>query len=359
MSLKDPRVLKQAKILVDYSIKVKRGENVVIYADFVAKPLVLELYRLLIKRGANEVKLHFSDYEFSEIYFENADKTQVKHFPKSVLDEMKLMDCYIGIKSSNNLKALSGLDAAKISKRSVVTRPIQDFRLENLSWVLTEFPTNAQAQEADMSLSDYEDLVFSAINNVDWKKKYQEQEKIKKRLDAADKVRIMADGTDLKLSVKGRKAQNAGGHHNMPDGEVFTSVVENSAEGYITYSFPAIYLGREFLNVRLEFEKGKVVKATAEKNESDLNKILDMDNGARFIGELGLGNNFNIKKFVKNILFDEKIGGTIHIALGKGYPKTLSKNNSALHWDMIRDLRDGGELFFDGKLVQKDGKWLI
>ena len=145
----------------------------------------------------------------------------------------------------------------------------------------------------------------------------------------------------------------------MPDGEVFTSSVENSANGFITYSFPALYMGREFHNVRLEFKNGKVIKATADKNEADLNKILDMDGGARFIGELGIGNNFAIKKFTKDILFDEKIGGTIHIALGRGYKETLSKSVSALHWDMIKDLRNDSELRFDNQIVQKNGKWLI
>lgn len=355
----DPRIVKQAKVLVDYSLNVKKGEKVAIEADFIARPLVLELYKKLIEKGAAEVKLHFSDYEFAESYFKKASPEQIKHFPQTTMDEMRAMDCFIGIRSSRNLKGLTGVDAGKISERSRVTRSIQDFRVENLRWVVTEYPTDAQAQEADMSLSQYENFVFSAINNVEWEKKFGQQEKLRKRIDVASNVRIVGEKTNLTLSVKGRKAENAGGHYNMPDGEVFTSVVEDSAEGFITYSFPAIYMGREFANVRLEFKKGKVVKATAEKNEKDLNKILDIDKGARFIGELGLGNNFKIQKFVKNILFDEKIGGTVHLALGKGYPKTLSKNVSAIHWDMIKDLRKGGELYFDDKLVQKNGKWLI
>jgi aminopeptidase len=210
-----------------------------------------------------------------------------------------------------------------------------------------------------MSLSDYEDFVYAAINNVDWIKLRKDQEGLRKIIDKTDKVRIIGTDTDLRLSIKGRKSENAGGTFNMPDGEVFTSVVEDSATGIITYSFPALYMGREFNNVRLEFKNGTVTKAYSDKNKDDLNKILDMDRGARFIGELGLGNNFAITKFTKDILFDEKIGGTIHIALGKGYKTTLSKNISALHWDMIKDLRDSGELWFDNKLVQKNGKWLI
>ena len=171
------------------------------------------------------------------------------------------------------------------------------------------------------------------------------------------------------MTISGRKSENGDGRFNMPDGEVFTSVVENSTSGFITYTYPAIYLGMEFHNLKLEFAGGKVIKASADKGQADLNKILDMDSGAKRIGELGIGNNFQITKFTKDILFDEKIGGSIHLALGKGYKETGSKNESALHWDMIKDLRktasdkslasQGGELWFDDKLVQKDGKWLI
>ena len=359
MGLIDPRVQKQAKILVDYSIKFKKGDNVVIVADFAAKPLVSEVYKLLIKKGAGEVKLHFDSSDLAEIYFKNASEMQLKHFPKIDDYEIKDADCYIRIISSTNTRGLTGIDARKISLRQKITKPISDYRVEHTRWVITMFPTEAQAQEADMSLTDYENFVFNAINKVNWKEKHKEQEKLKKVLDETQEVRIVGQETDLHLSIKGRKAENAAGEFNMPDGEVFTSVVEDSTNGYITYTYPAIYLGREFETVRLEFKNGKVVSATAVKNEADLKKILDIDSGARYIGELGIGNNYQIKKFTKDILFDEKIGGSIHIALGKGYKETLSKNESALHWDMIKDLRFGGELWFDDKLVQRDGKWIM
>lgn len=359
MGLVDPRVKKQAKVLIDYSLKVKKGENIVVVGDFEAKPLIYEIYRLLIKRGVGEVRLHFSSYELAEIYFKNANKRQIKAFPQISMDEMKKMDCYIRIDSSTNTRGLTGVDADKIGERAKVIRPITDYRVEKTRWVVSRFPTQAQSQEANMSLADYEDFVFRAINNVDWKKKFKEQEKLRKLVDKADKIRIVGTGTDLTLSVKGRKAVNAGGSHNMPDGEVFTSVVENSANGFISYTYPALYFGREFHDVYLEFKDGKVVKAKASKGGKDLNKILDTDRGARYIGELGIGNNFKIDRFTKSTLFDEKIGGSIHLALGNGYKETLSKNKSALHWDMVRDLRQGGELWFDDKLVQKNGKWLI
>ncbi|MEK7112427.1 MAG: aminopeptidase [Patescibacteria group bacterium] len=359
MALTDPRVKKQAEVLVDYSLKVKKGERVIVVGDFEAKPLMLEIYKLLIKRGAGEVRLHFDSYEFTEAYFKNASDSQIQIFPRVLMEEIKKMDCYIRIGSESNTRGLSALDATKISKRARVIRPITDYRVENTRWVVTRFPTEAQAQEADMSLEDYQDFVFDAITKVDWKKKFKEQERLRKIIDLADTVRIVGAETDLRVRIKGRKAVNAYGSHNMPDGEVFTSVIEESSEGFISFTYPALYLGKEFHNIRLEFEKGKVVKATAEKGEKDLNKILDMDKGARFIGELGIGNNFKIKRFTKSILFDEKIGGSVHLALGKGYKETLSKNKSALHWDMICDLRQGGEVWFDNKLVQRNGKWLI
>lgn len=359
MALMDPRIKKQASILVDYSVKVKSGENVVISSEYSARPLVLEIYKLLIKRGAYEVKTHFSDYEFEEAYYKLASGTQIKHFPKLQMTETKGIDCYIGISSSSNTRGLTGVDTNKITTRAKVTKPISEYRVEKTRWVVTKFPTNSQAQEADMSLSEYEDFVFKAINDVNWKKKYKEQENLRKRLDNAKEVKIVGPGTDLRLGIAGRRAENAGGEYNMPDGEVFTSVVENQANGYITYSYPALYSGKEFHDIRLEFKGGKVVKASASKGQNDLNNILDTDKGARRIGELGIGNNYKINRFTKDILFDEKIGGSIHIALGSGYKETLSKNTSAIHWDMIKDLRKGGEIWFDDKLVQRNGKWLL
>lgn len=359
MSLIDPRVTKQAKVLVDYSIKVKRGDKVMIVADFEAKPLVAEIYKLCILRGASEIRFHFDSYDLAEIYYKNASKAQIKSFPKISMDEIKQIDCWIRIWSPSNPRGLTGIDASLISERRKTIRPITNWRVEKTRWVVTNFPTEALAQEADMSLSDYENFLFKVINSMDWKKLFKQQEKLRKLIDKTKKVQIKGPGTDLVLSIAGRKAVNSAGKNNMPSGEVFTSVVENSANGFISYTYPALYFGREFHDVYLEFKNGKVVKAEASKGEKDLNKILDMDHGARFIGELGFGNNNKIKRFTKDILFDEKIGGTVHIALGKGYKETLTRNKSTLHWDMIKDLRQGGELWFDGKLVQKNGKWLI
>lgn len=359
MSLVDPRVTKQAEILVNYSLKFKKGERCVVIGDFAAKPLMQEIYRLLIQQGASDVRLHFSSYDLEEIYYKNASHTQITTFPELDMMEMQKMDCYIRIGSVANTRGLTGVDAAKMSERMKTVRKLTDYRVEHTRWVVTRFPTDAQAQEADMSLADYEDFVFGAINEVDWAKKFKEQEKLKDLVNRTGRVRIIGVGTDLSLDITGRVAVNAGGECNMPDGEVFTAPIENKTSGYITYSFPALYMGKEFHNVRLEFKEGKVVKAIADKGERDLNKILDTDSGSRTLGELGIGNNFQIQQFTKDILFDEKIGGTVHLALGKGYKENKSKNKSGLHWDMIKDLRKGGELWFDNDLVQQNGKWKL
>lgn len=359
MSIIDPRVLKQAEILVEYSLKFKKGESCVVMGDFAAKSLMLELYGLLINRGAKTVKLHWTSYELDEIYFNNASSEQIKSFPELDDYEMRKMECYIRIGGTTNTRGLSGVATEKIAERQKVLKPITDYRVEHTRWVVTKYPTDAQAQEADMSLSEYSDFVFSAINDVDWDDTYRKQEKLKVLVNNTKEVHIIGPETDLRLDLSGRNCVNAGGENNMPDGEVFTAPIETKTNGFITFTYPALYLGREFHNVHLEFKDGKVVKAEAEKGGSDLCKILDMDAGARTLGELGIGNNYAINKFTKDILFDEKIGGSIHLALGRGYKENGSKNDSGLHWDMIKDLRLGGELWFDDKKVQKDGKWLI
>ncbi len=355
----DPRISKQADILVNYSLKVKKGEKILIQSDFFSKPLVLELYKKLIKKGASEVRVNFGSVDFQEIFFKYSSSSQRKSFSKISMYEIKNVDCWIGILSPENTRALSSIDPKLISERVLVTKKVSDWRVEKTRWVISIFPTHSLAQEANMSLNEYEDFVFSSINDVVWGLLKEKQTKIKKLLDKTKLVKIVNRDTNLTFSIEGRKAESCSGEFNMPDGEVFTSVVENSVNGFITFSYPAIYLGREFENVRLEFKNGKVIKATSSKNEKDLNKILDTDRGARFVGEFGIGTNYKIKKFTKEILFDEKIGGTIHLALGKGFKETLSKNNSSIHWDMICDLRSGGALSFDDKLVQLGGKWKI
>ncbi|MBU0998625.1 aminopeptidase [Patescibacteria group bacterium] len=355
----DPRITKQAEIIVNYSVKVKKGERVTIVSEYEGRPLVKEIYRLLVQKGVSGLNWNLIDEDLDVIYYKYSSKNQRQFFPKVGYYDIKNTDCFIRIYAPSNVKSMSEVDPTKISERLKTLKPISDWRVNKTRWVITLFPTNSLAQEAGMSLSDYEDFVFSAVNDVSWDSLKEKQAKLKKLMDKTKLVKIVSKDTNLSFSIEGRKAESCYGEFNMPDGEVFTSVVENSVNGFVTFSFPAIYLGREFENVRLEFKNGKVVKATSSKNEKDLNKILDSDRGARFIGEFGIGTNYKIKRFTKDILFDEKIGGTIHLALGRGYKETLSKNVSSIHWDMICDLRTGGALSFDDKIVQLKGKWKI
>jgi aminopeptidase len=248
-----------------------------------------------------------------------------------------------------------------LSKRD---KALQEVVLGKDRWALTLFPTSALAQESEMSLVDYEEFVFEAMGlNEDnpvryWRAKAEEQRRLIERLEQADEVHIVSTATDLTLSVKGRTFLNGDGSHNMPCGEVFTGPVEDSANGEVFFGIPVAVAGREVSGVRLKFEEGRVVDSSAEKGEEYLNAMLDADEGARYLGELGIGTNYGIPRATKNILFDEKLGGTVHLAVGRSYEKTGGKNASSVHWDLISDLREGGELYADGQLLQKDGEFL-
>ncbi|MCS7386644.1 MAG: aminopeptidase [archaeon GB-1867-005] len=353
----DERLRKVAEILVDYSTEIKEGDRVLIHAGLEAKDLALEIYRLSILRGAHpwiKIDLPLADY----IFYKYATDNQINWFPEHEYYEIQHTDVYFAIRAPTNLRELINIDPGRISARLKVLRPIRDWRVEKTRWVVFYYPTNALAQEAEMSFEEFEDFVFNACL-VDWRAMSEKMQKIKELLDSTDEVKIVSDDTELEFSIKGRNALVADGKRNMPDGEVYTSVVEDSVNGYIRFDVPAVRLGNVVEDITLKFENGAVVEAKATKNQKFLKKMLDTDEGAKRIGEFGIGLNYNITRPVKNILFDEKIGGTIHLALGRGYKATLSKNESAIHWDMIKDLRKGGEIYFDGKLVMKDGKWLI
>lgn len=354
----DPRVRKLAGILVNHSLGVKKEENVLIGASSeLAKPLVLEVFKEVMKAGGNPLT-SVAFEETLNIFYSSATKAQIENFPKTRLYEAKNIDCFVNIRASVNKKALAGIDPAPMSARAKVLKPISEEIVNRKRWVLCNYPTNALAQEADMSLEEYEEFLYNATN-VDWTRVKQKEATLKAALDKANVVRIVGKDTDLTIGIKGRKAIPCYGERNMPDGEVFLSPLENSAEGCIYYEMPAIYQGKEVLGIRLKFKKGKVVEAHADKNEAFLLAMLDTDKGARFLGELGIGVNYGIQQFSKDILFDEKIGGTVHLAVGRSYVEAGGKNQSAIHWDMIKDLRQGGGLYLDGKIVQKNGKFLI
>jgi aminopeptidase len=356
--MSDARVRRLASILVRHSLRVKKGDTVTIASSSeLAKPLVLEVFKEVMAAGGNPLTA-IAFEETQNIFYASATREQVRSFPKTRLYEARNSDCFVNIRAPLNKKALSNADAALMAERSKVLRPISEEIVNSKRWVLCNYPTNALAQEADMSLEEYEDFLYGATN-IDWEKVRRAEEKLKRALDAASTVRITGRETDITLSIKGRKAIACCGERNMPDGEVFLSPVEDSAEGYIYYEMPAIYQGREVTGIRLRFRGGKVVEARSDKNEEFLNAMLSTDRGARFLGELGIGVNYGIRKFSKDILFDEKIGGTAHLAVGRSYKEAGGRNSSAIHWDMIKDLRQGGAIYLDGEPVQRNGRFLI
>jgi len=353
----DPRVKKLAEILVNYSIKIKKGDLIELSFGVDAKELALEVYKLILKKGAYPIT-HAGVPGFAYSYYKNASKEQLTHFPKLAMMEAKMANGTISIGAEYNTKELTKIDPKKIAMRRKITRKVSDVHIKKNNWVICEFPTHSLAQDAEMSLEEFEDFCYTATNQ-DWKLESAKQDKLKKVLDKGNQVRITGEDTDLTFSIKDRQGIKCDGHRNMPDGEVFIAPVENSTEGYIKYTYPAIYGGREVSGIFLRFHKGKVVEAKAEKGEQFLKEMIKTDQGSCKLGEFGVGVNYNIKEFIKQILFDEKIGGTIHLALGMAYPEGGGRNKSAVHWDMIKDLRRDGKIFVDGKLIQKNGKFLI
>lgn len=354
----DHRITEVAKILVDYSTKTKSGDRVFIRTDAQAKDLALEVYKHALLRGAHPwIRTDLPDVRY--VFFKYANDEQLRFLPEHELLEIKNTDVYISLLGLLNVKELSSIDPAKISTRVKALKPYTDWRVEKTRWVAFVYPTDAYAQEAEMPLKEFEDFVFTACL-IDWKELSEKLQSLKKTVDTVDKVEIVGADTRLEFSVKDRNSVAADGDRNMPDGEIFTSVVEDSVNGKIRFDVPAVLptFGYIVEDITLTFDKGRVVDAKAVKNQAVLEKILATDEGAKRIGEFGIGFNYGITRPVKHILFDEKIGGTVHLALGRGYKETLSQNDSAVHWDLIKDLRKDGEIYFDGKLVMKNGKWL-
>lgn len=365
----DPRVETVAKILVDYSVKVRPNQLVRITGAPESASLILAVYQKVLERGAHPF-LQVGLEEAEELLYTYASDTQLDYVPPFMKDVIEQIDANIGIWTDANTKRLTNADPAKQSRRSVAMRPLSDRLLERaakkeLRWTGTLYPTQAFAQDAEMSLREFEDFVYKAclVHEPDpikaWRTVSKKQQRLVDWLNKARQIHVVGPDTDLKLEVTGRKWENCDGHENFPDGEVFTGPIEDSVNGHIRYTYPACHFGREVEDVRLKFKDGRVIKATAGKNEQFLLKMLETDAGARYVGEFAFGTNPGIQRFTKNILFDEKIGGTIHLALGKGYLETGSKNKSAIHWDMVCDLRDGGEVRVDGTLFLKDGKILV
>ena len=358
----DPRVENFAKVLVRYSIYAQKGETIGVEGPDTTAPLMAAVYEELLRAGAFPV-IRMSPVGLTEIFMKNGQDIHFDRLPAFEMAYARAVNGTIRVMGSNNTRALSGTDPTRMARFAKARKPVRKILLAK-KWSLTLFPTEAYAQDAEMSLREFEDFVYRAnlLHLEDpvaaWQAEEVKQKKLISKLRNADEVRIVGPGTDLKMSVKGRTFIPSVATHNVPSGEIFTGPVESSAEGTIRYDFPVCEGGREIDGIRLVFKKGLVVEATAEKNQDYLRKMLDMDPGAKRLGELGIGTNYDIQRFIKNILFDEKIGGTIHLALGESYAETGGKNKSALHWDMIKDLRQDGALYVDGKLFQKNGKFV-
>ncbi len=365
----DPRVEKLAKTMVEYSVKVKPKDWVVISTSMTAEPLAAEVLRYVLRAGGYP-SIQMGSDRFGEIVFAEANDDQLKHI--TPFDRMPFEDApvFIALNASENTRNLSGSDPQKLQARQAARKDVFATYMKRsasgeLRWTLTNYPCHAYAQEADMSLADYEDFVYKATfaDQPDpvkmWNDVEANQERLVKWLKGRKKLHLQSPNIDVTMSIEGRGFINSSATHNMPGSEIFTGPVEDSVNGWVNYTYPAIHIGREVEGVHLEFKDGKVIKSTAEKNEDFLNTTLDTDAGARILGELGIGTNYSIDKFTKSILYDEKIGGTIHMALGFSILETGGVNQSAIHWDMVCDMRKDSQITVDGELFFKDGKFQV
>lgn len=365
----DQRITNLADILVNYSLKVKKGDWVLLWVDAGSMPLIIELQRKILEAGGMMELVPRHDVLIEDV-LRLGTEAQIRWVPPGLAQAVEKADASLTISAPSNTRFLARIDPAKQAFRADtignISKRIQERRLAGeLRWVTTIFPVPALAQEADMSLREYEDFVYHATHADDpepgkyWQSVYEEQERLIGWLAGKDQLEVRGPNVDLTLSIKGRKFLNASGQVNMPDGEVYTSPVEDSAEGWIRYTYPALRDGRTVEGVEMKFEQGRVVKATSQKNEAYLNELLDLDDGARYLGEFAIGTNYNIQQFTGSTLFDEKIGGTIHMAVGFGFPEAGSRNKSSLHWDMVCDMRTDSEILIDGELFYKDGIFQI
>jgi aminopeptidase len=365
----DPRVAKLADLLVNYSLELNPGEIVRIDGGTVAAPFVRELYREALRAGANP-RTRVEVEGIDVIAVGEASEEQLTFVSEIDRFEIENVDAIVTIWGDRNTRALSQADPKRVSQKIASRRKLTNRLWERIDdgkakWVGTRFPTDAHAQDAEMSLAEYEDFVYGACHVrgdedpvAHWRGVSVELNERARELNTFTELRVVGPDTDLRINLAGRDWLAADGKLNMPDGEIFTSPVETETEGEIRFSFPAIFQGRGVEDVRLRFEGGRVVRAEAGHGNEFLQSLLDMDEGARILGEVAFGLNYEIDRFTRDILFDEKIGGTMHFALGSSFKKLGGQNESGLHWDMICDLRADGEVYADGELVWKAGRFL-
>jgi aminopeptidase len=365
----DPRMEKLAEILVQYSTGVRPGEWVLVRGHVLALPLVDEVVRCVLRAGGNPT-VQLNSEQLEETILREANDEQLGWVSpvEQLLDER--IDVSIGVRAAHNTRALTGVDPRRqrlqqAARRDSMRTSMQRAAAGGLRWVVTQYPCSAYAQDADMSLGEYEDFVYAATfaDQPDpvacWRAVHDSQQRLVDWLKGKQQLAVRGPNIDLRLSIAGRTFVNSDGKRNMPSGEIFTGPVEDSVNGWVRFTYPAIRGGREVEGVELEFVDGKVVKARASKNEDYLLSQLDSDAGARYLGEFAIGTNTGIRHFTKSILFDEKIGGTLHMAVGAGYPETGSVNHSVVHWDFICDMRTDSQILVDGELLYKNGEFQV
>ena len=366
--MSDARIEKFARLMVDYSIDVQPGDRVLIESTTEAAPLVRAAYRRVLERGGHpHILLSLPDQD--EIFFQAAGDEQLDFTPAFHQLAADTFDARIRIYAEANTRALSRVDPGRAARRARALARVQQavFRRAaagELRWLSTQFPTHALAMEAEMGSGEYADFVYNACH-VDegtpdpvayWRDFGRQQAHAIDWLKGRRQVTLRGPNVDLRLNIRDRIFLNSCGTHNLTDGEIFTGPVEDSVEGWVRFTYPAIYSGRSVEGVQLTFREGRVVEARAEKNEAFLQQMLNSDAGARYVGEFAIGTNFEINRFTRNILFDEKIGGTFHMALGNSYPETGGRNTSMIHWDLICDLREESEIRVDGDLFYRNGQ---
>ncbi len=370
----DPRMSNFAKVLVERCTNVQPGDRILIEATTAAEALVRELYIQILEKGGNPVTL----LQLPDTFYPGHEDLLLMHGKDSQLDfippfQKLAYDQFEGrirVHSATNTRSQTSIDSSRLQQRGKSTGIITETQMRRgaegaFKWVTTLYPTDGYAQDAEMNFEQYADFVFRAVHaNEDdpvayWKKVEADQQASVDFMAGKKQVILRGPNVDLTLSVKGRKFLNSCGTHNMPDGEIFTGPVEDSVNGWVKFTYPAIYGGVAVEGAELTFSNGRVEQASATKNQDYLLKMLESDAGSRFLGEFAIGTNFEIDKFTGQILFDEKIGGSFHMALGAGYPETGAKNKSAIHWDMICDMRVDSEILVDGELFYKNGEFVF
>ncbi len=359
---------KFAKLIVDYCVSIKEGDEVLVNASYEALPLLRELWKEIVSRGAYP-RLNLVEETLTETFYKYAKESLLDHRSKIDRYIVENIDVRISIISSTHTKPLVDVDPEKVKRRSMANRELTEIFMKrdgegSLRWVVTAYPTKALAQEAGMSLLSFEEFVYKALklgyeDPVEaWENQAETQKKIVELLSKVSELRYVSDDTDLTVKVDGRIWINDEGKKNMPGGEVFTAPHEDGVDGVIVFDLPSVWRGIEVRNVKLKFRNGEVVEADAEVGGEFLKKVLETDEGAKRLGELAFGLNYDITRPIKQILFDEKIGGTVHMALGAAYPSTGGKNVSAIHWDMIKDMKNA-KVYGDGELIYSEGRFIL